>query len=390
MLLAAACGVAAAALWHTSVPGGLTGHEADPRAILDAHQLSRARGFERFRSIDALLSKLALLAVLGVYARRGAALVRESAAGRIGTGMLLAMLGFALVWLAQLPFGVAELWWERRHHVASAGYVSVLLGSFLGLGAVFVFIGLAVALVMALAGPLRRLWWVAAVPAFCSLALVQAFLAPYLIPSTHPLTGPGLAADADRYARVLGLGHVAVRVQRVHRFTSQPNAESAGFDGSRSVILWDTLFVHGFTTPDREVILGHELGHLARDHILKDVGWYAIFSLPIALVVALATRRRGGLYEPAAVPVALFAFVALQFAALPLRNVVQRRYESEADYVALQVTHNPPAQRDVMRRLALASLADPRPPAWDYVLLQDHPSFVQRVGMADAFAGRGS
>ena len=52
------------------------------------------------RRIDGVLSIVALLAVLAIYARHGERFTRESAAGRIGTGMLLAMLGFAFVWLA--------------------------------------------------------------------------------------------------------------------------------------------------------------------------------------------------------------------------------------------------------------------------------------------------
>ena len=52
----------------------------------------------------------------------------ESAAGPIGTGMLLAMLGLGLIWLLQLPFGLAELWWQRRHDVSRASYSEWVIG----------------------------------------------------------------------------------------------------------------------------------------------------------------------------------------------------------------------------------------------------------------------
>ncbi|MGI9111807.1 MAG: hypothetical protein ACR2GT_06390 [Gaiellaceae bacterium] len=45
--------------------------------------------------------------MLALYAWRGAGFARESAAGRIGTGMLLGMIGLALVWLSQVPFRLA-------------------------------------------------------------------------------------------------------------------------------------------------------------------------------------------------------------------------------------------------------------------------------------------
>jgi hypothetical protein len=69
---------------------------------------------------DFVLAQVVVIAVVAVYARIGPKFVRESAAGPIGTGMLLAMLGLGLVWLLQLPFGLAELWWQRRHDVTLA------------------------------------------------------------------------------------------------------------------------------------------------------------------------------------------------------------------------------------------------------------------------------
>ena len=45
--------------------------------------------------------------------------------------MLLAMLGFALTWIAQLPFGLATLWWERRYGVSSESYLSWAIGNWI-------------------------------------------------------------------------------------------------------------------------------------------------------------------------------------------------------------------------------------------------------------------
>ena len=53
--------------------------------------------------------------VLALFARYGVRWMRESAAGPIGTGMLLGMIGFALVWAAELPFAVLDAWRRRRY-----------------------------------------------------------------------------------------------------------------------------------------------------------------------------------------------------------------------------------------------------------------------------------
>src|SRR5205085_10235265 len=127
----------------TSVPSDLTLPNLHPHRFFGDSLLSRTASYEAFLRIDALLAALAQLVALGFFAVKGPAFVRESAAGRIGTGMLLGMLGLAFVWIAELPFGVAALWWERRHGISSQGYVTWLIDDFLSAGGQFLFISLA-------------------------------------------------------------------------------------------------------------------------------------------------------------------------------------------------------------------------------------------------------
>jgi STE24 endopeptidase len=382
------CGFAAAALLNTTVPGGLRPASVDLHRYFSSAQLRHGQSVEKFLHVAALLAQIALVAAFALYMRYGERFEKQSAAGRVGTGILLALLGFAIAWLVQLPFDVAQLWWLRRNHVIHVGYPSFVLGDFFGLGARFVFIAAALAIVMGLAGLLRRLWWVAAVPVFASLALLQAFASPYLLGDTHTLSDPTLSARAAALARDDGLRMIPVDVEAVHGATTQPNAEAVGIGPTRRIVLWDTLLNGRFTQREVVAVLAHELGHLKRDHILKEVGWYALFSLVIAVAVALATRRRGGMYEARAIPVALFVYVALQFVATPVHNVISRRYEQEADWISLQTTRDPAAERSMFRRLAVLAQADPSPPTWAYVLFADHPTMAQRLAMVDAWQAR--
>lgn len=385
-LVAAGYTVAILALAHTTVPG-LILHEPAASTLLPADTLRSARSLDRLLAFDQLARLLAPIAGLAFFAVRGPAYVSRSAAGRIGTGMLLAMLAFAVAWLAELPFSVAGLVIERAHHLASTDYPSFIIADFITLGGRFVFVCLAVLIVMGLAAPLRRRWWVAAVPVLTALILLQAFVSPYLLPDVHD-AGPLLSADAGAIGALEHVADVPVKVLHTGLQTAQPNAESAGLGPSRRVILWDTLFGPGFGGPERRAVLAHEFGHLQRDHILKEVAWYALFTLPIAFTTAVATRRRGGLYAPAAVPLAILVLTVSQLIALPVHNVISRRYEAEADWISLQTTADPRAERQLFRALATNSMADPRPPTWEYVLFADHPTFAQRVAMIDAWVAR--
>ncbi len=379
--------LAAHALWHSSVPALHLPH-VDPRSVFSPSFLARSASFERFLDIDVALADVTLLVVLGLYAKRGHRLMRESAAGRIGTGMMLGMLGFAVLWLAEVPFNLAAVWWERKHGISHQGYVASLLASFLSLGGTFLFVSLALLIAMAIAGVVRRWWWALAAPIFAGLALLSTFLSVYLIPDTHPLHQEPTAAGVQRLARVEGIPGTKAEVQDVERQTTAPNAESVGFGSTRRVILWDTLLDGRFDRREVDIVAAHELGHLAHRHPLKRVGWLALFLIPAAALVALFTRRRGGLARPEAVPVALFVFVVLQLLASPLMNIVSRHEEAEADWSALKATRDPAAARGLFRELAIASHANPDPPAWAYVLFEDHPTIVQRIGMVEAWQGR--
>ncbi len=391
-VVAALAGVWSAAgffLWQSRVPSSLTLPSLDPGASFSAHVLSRTAHFERFLELSWVGQQVLLVAVFAAYAIWGARFMRESAAGRIGTGIFLAMMGFALTWFVQVPFEILDNWWERRYGVSNLSYVSVVLGGWLSLGFTFLTLSVAVAIVMAIAGKLKQLWWVAAVPVFVAIALLQTFVGPYLV-GGHPLRDddPVLAAAARRIEHEEGLSGIPVDVLDVHSYTPEENAFSAGLGPSRKVVVYDTLLTGGLNERQLETVLAHEFGHQARYHLWKELGWYALFAFPEAFLVAFATRRRGGLFRPESIPVALLVVVLFNLAALPLQNVITRHYEAEADWMSLQTTRDPTAFAAVMRHFGTHDLSNPNPPTWSYILFADHPTLIQRIAMAKAWTAR--
>jgi STE24 endopeptidase len=385
-LAAAAWALIALLLWRSSrVPSSLRLPKVHVGDLFTAHQLARARAFERFGRIDWLLSELALLGALAVYARRGARFARESAAGRIGTGLLLGMLGLGIVWLVQLPFGLADVWWERRYGIGHGSYFGWIVGNWAALGGTFLSVCGALVIVMGLARVLGERWWLVGGPAFVAIAALFTFVQPYLLTDAHPLRDPALLADARRFAHEQGLPPIRIVVEDVHAETSAPNAEAVGLGPTRRVVLWDTLLDGRFSPREVRVVVAHELGHLSRNHLLKGLAWFELFAIPGAWVIARVTRRRGGMAEPAAVPLALFVLVVLQLLALPLQTAISRHIEGEADWMALRTTRDPGAATGVFRKFTTVALEQPDPPGWAYLLLADHPTIEQRIGMAEAW-----
>jgi STE24 endopeptidase len=360
--------------------------EVDAARGIDKSVLDEAEDYERFLRWSFVASQLVALAVLAVYARRGMRFTRESAAGRIGTGMLLGMIGLALVWVSQLPFQLLELWWQRRHELWNASYLDWFLESWLGLGAEFLFVCFWLLITMALAAVLRQTWWIGAVPVFVGLALLFAFVYPYLVES-HPAP-PELRRDAVVFAKRQHTDPVKVAVEDWSDFTSIPNAYATGLGPSRRIFLWDTLLDGRFDDRELRVVLAHELGHHSRRHIWKSVAWYALVLLPLLGGVAWLTSRRGGLYTPRAVPLALLALVAGGLLLQPLDNAVSREVEAEADWVALETTRDPVAARRLFRDFTREALEDPTPPGWAYQAFATHPSVQERIAMATAWERR--
>ena len=175
-------------------------------------------------------------------------------------------------------------------------------------------------------------------------------------------------------------------MKRVDMFTRATT--TTGIGSSRKVFLWSSLLDGRFSNREVEVVLAHEYGHQARDHLLKGIAWYALFAFPGTYLIARAARRRGGMREPAAMPLALLVLVVLNLVAQPFQNAISRHIEAEADWVALQTTRDPIAMENLFRRFATTALGDPSPPTVAYLTFENHPTLMQRIAMARAWAAR--
>ena len=372
LALGAVWAVAAWLLWRSSLPAYHLPH-LDEEKLFPASVLHRAQHYSAVDRLFWLGQTVTQLVVLGLYSRFGVRWMRESAAGPIGTGMMLGMIGFALVWIAELPFSVLEVWWRHRYDL-SGTYVQATVGNWFALGAQFITLCVALAIVMGFARVrwIGHRWWVPAAPVFVGLTTLLAFVSPWLL--------GGRTFRAPYVSQLERAEHVHVPVKVLSGF-SEPNAFSTGLGASRRVFLWKPILEPPFTPRMDRFVLAHELGHLAHNHIWKSIGWFALFAFPLAFLLSRAARRRGGMGVPAAIPLVIFVYVVLQLAKLPLQNVATRHMEAEADWSALRATRDPAAGEQLFRLFVADTKEDPSPPWWDYVFLENHPTALQRIEM---------
>ena len=368
------------------MPGDLRLPEDRAAGTFDASAVDEAETFEALNRVLFLLSQVTLVIVLALYVKRGPGLMKESAAGPIGTGFLLGIMGIALVWLAQVPFGLVEVWWARKHDVLETNYLDYVVGDFFALGGEAIALCLVLLIVMGLARLLKSAWWIPSVGVVVGITAFFAFVGPFLVPGLERPTAR-LDAEARQLAQQEDLADIEVRVEEVHEYTDQPNAYAFGLGSTRKVVLWDTL-AEEFPPKEVRTVVAHELGHHKHDHIAKSLGWTALAMLPTALLVMLVTRRRGGLSKPELVPLALLVYVLVQLALTPLQSTASRRYEAEADWTALQAARDPAAQEALFRRFSEELLSDPDPPGWWHWAFDSHPSEAERVAMVMAWRER--
>jgi Zn-dependent protease with chaperone function len=375
-VLAAAWLYAASLLWRTQVPADLRLPRRDPHRVFSDALLRRTARHDGFLRIDFLLASAAQLVALTWLALRPP----RGRGGPVLRGLELALLALVVSWVARLPFGLAAEWWERRCGISRQSYGAWLVGRLPSPGSVVVLLVL-VSLGMLLARRLGRRWWLAAGPALAAGGLVVTLVQPLLGPSLHPLRDRQLAA-------VLAGSGIRVGVDRVAAKTREANAEAIGIGPTRRIVFTDTILRRPFGEPELRFAARHELAHHRRHHLWKGAAWFALFALPCAFVLAAAGERRGGLARPEAVPAVLLAAFCIQLVSIPIGGAIARRYEVEADWAALRATHDPAGARALFVDFARVDLEQPNPPRWSQLLLDDHPTLLQRIELAQAWASR--
>jgi STE24 endopeptidase len=363
--------VGAALLWRTAVPTFAL--NVIRRRCSQPGYLERSEQLRAVHRVNWVLATLVELAV-SRRVRPGSPQFRVRG---IPGGIALGLGTLVAVWLAGLPFVFAAQWWRRRYDVSDADYATILVDPWLERIGGLAVAGVAIALLMLLARRLGDRWWLVGGPAFAVVGAAFVLAQPYLLsPRVEPLRDRALAAEIRKLARAQGVGEVDVEVKDASRRTRALNAEFFGIGPTKRIVIWDTA-LERLTRPELRVLASV---HYAGEPLSGGIGWLFLFAIPGAYVIARVTRRRGGLANPHAVPLALLTLTVLQLAILPVTNAITRRYEREADWLSLEATEDPRAFEGLTKSQSRA--LDPDPPAWARVVLGTHPTPMERIELA--------
>lgn len=172
--------------------------------------------------------------------------------------------------------------------------------------------------------------------------------------------------------------------------TLKANAAFAGWGNTRRVILADTL-KDKYTHDEIEVILAHEFAHYKLKHLIKLILINAAATILLFFLIfktnAYFLKYFGltDLADLAALPLIFLYFLIFGIITQPLEAFFSRRFEKDADMLALETTHSKDAFISMMEKLADQNLADKSPHWLIKFFFFDHPPISERINLAKQF-----
>jgi STE24 endopeptidase len=365
--------------------------------------VARGRAFHaalRPGSYGALLLGLVIALILGLTPL-GARIVEAVGKPFGGNWIAQAILGgFVIVAIGEIVTLPLAAWREtilRHYGLSNQNWSSWTVDLLKGYGVAAVIGAVTLFGFYGLARLMPRWWWVLAAGGAAALTVLFSFVFPVLVEPIFnkftPMEPGPLRENLIAMAAHDGVPVRDVLVADASRRTNALNAYVSGLGPTRRIVVYDTLLRDA--PPDEvQAVVAHELGHAKLGDVLTGTVIGALGAAAGVVVVYLlgawtGLLRRAGvdsIGDPRSLALLIAVATLAGLAAAPLQSLVSRRIEARADAHALAVTNQPSTVEQMEQRLATTNLADVDPPRLEYLMFASHPSVVERIAAARAFA----
>lgn len=371
----------------------------DPQdlARMDRYTLDRIR----FAGIESVAERALFLAILLSGVLPWMTRVLEGW-GPVGSGLaFFAALG-ALFLLFNLPFDFHRTFTiEARYGFNTSTrklWVLDHLKSFVIAG---ILGGVLLALFLLLVAHAGPAWWVWAWAIligfqFLMLVLYPTVIAPMFNTFT-PVRDEAMVERIRALAREQGVAVGAVLQMDAGRRSRHTNAYFTGLGRVKRIVLFDTL-LQAHDPEEILAVLAHEMGHLKKGHVWKQVLIFGAASL-VLLFAASRVMQWEGLYQAfgfSLTPAYAGLFLAgvlwepVGFFLSPLSMAVSRRFEGEADrFVHTTSVGGAPLVR-ALKKMARDNLSNLRPHPVYVRFHYSHPPLLERIHTLESLERRGA
>ncbi len=233
-------------------------------------------------------------------------------------------------------------------------------------------------------------WWLWAWFIFLAFQVLVSILYPSVIAPIFnaftPVEEPSLSAKIEQLATREGLTLRGIYQMDATKRSRHTNAYLSGLGKAKRIVLFDTL-IGSHEDDEILAILSHEIGHLRRHHITKQLIVMGMMSFGLLFMasklMAWELMYRSFGFETMPLFAGLFLVAMLWqpvgFFFGPLAMGLSRRYERQADMYALKIQGTPAPLIKALKNLALENLANLRPHPLYVLLNYSHPPLLQRI-----------
>jgi STE24 endopeptidase len=370
---------------------------------LPAEQVARGRSFSsalRPGTYGSLLVGLAVALVLGLTPL-GAHIVTAVARPFGGNWVARALVGGLVIMfiasLVTLPFSARQQAVARRFGLSTQGWSGWAVDVLKSYGVSAVIGGIALLGFYAIVHFVPRWWWAWAAAGAAAIVVLLSFIFPVLVEPVFnkftPMPASPLRSSLIALADRDGVPVKDVLVADASRRTRAVNAYVSGFGATRRIVIYDTLLEQA---PDDQVVsvVAHELGHAKDNDVLTGTAIGALGAAAAVIVVYLLgswgwlLRRAGvdNIGDPRAIGLILAVATIAGLLSSPVMNYVSRHIEARADHHALVLTGDAESFAAMQASLSALNLSNPDPNPFEYAMFASHPSTVERIAAATAYA----
>ena len=324
--------------------------------------------------------------------------VREAIERRKGRPVLasfvVGLVYLGLSWVLTLPWSIYSGWYrEGQYGLTQQPFAGWLVEALISAAISTLLTGLLLIGIYFLIRRARKFWWAWGAALTAVGVIFMLIVAPIVIEplfNTYTPAPEGPVRDAVvALAEKTGTPSDKIYIYDGSKQSDRYTANVSGLFGSARVAMSDVMFAKGADLAEVRGVVGHEMGHYVRGHILWLVGvmivlaaialWLTDRFYPLARRL-LAANKVGDIRDPAGLPVLAAVLTVIGLLATPVLSSMTRFTEADADHFSMVYANEPDGLAKAL--IKTAEYRAPSPSAVEEFFFYDHPSVGNRIRKA--------
>ena len=306
--------------------------------------------------------------------------------GLIFAGILAAAYG-----IVELPFNIyATFVIEQRFGFNKTSPRTFIMDMLKGAAIVLPLGGFLLAGVLALFQYAGSYAWLYAFGIVILISIIISYVAPtWIMPLFNkftPMPEGELREAITKYTKSVKFSISNLFVMDSSKRSTKSNAFFTGFGNNKRIALFDTL-INRHTVPEIVAIIGHEVGHYKKKHIIQGLVIRMLNMLLVFFLLSIFLNSPGLFQAFRMQQQSIYAgllFFGLLYTPLELvlgigMQMLSRRNEYEADRFAASTVPQPESMITSLKKLASHNLSNLTPHPFYVFLNYSHPPLLKRI-----------